>query len=216
MLQKHALLLCLAVVAAGAVVHGSTIRRWEAIAPSSGAIPRLHAHAVQLGDYQAEEVPSDIPLKERSVATCRRYVSPTLNQSAFVSVITGPPGAVSTHTPDVCYPSSGYRTVRPPAVQTVDLPGGGTAGYYVAEFERTTATRTERQRVRWAWSADGTWAAPDRPRFAYLRVPELAKLYIVTPVGDADRDAAKDDPPAVRHFVAATFAQYAEQFAGRQ
>jgi hypothetical protein len=103
--------------------------------------------------------------------------------------------------------------VREPRREVIDLPGGGKAGYYVAEFERKSATATDRQRVRWAWSADGTWAAPDRPRFEYLRAPELFKLYIVTPV--TDPEASAEDPPAVRQFVAAAFAQYAGLFTGR-
>lgn len=214
-MNKPAFILGLGLLAVGAVVHGSTIRRWDSLAPSSGTIDRLHAHVLQLSDYASEVVPSDMPLKERSTATCRRYTSLTLHQTVVVSVITGPPGAVSTHTPDVCYPSSGFKTIREPVRQTVDLPGGGTVSYYMAEFERRTATRTDRHRVRWAWSADGAWAAPDRPRFAYLRMPELAKLYIVTPLAEGEQDATTDDPPTVRHFVAATFAQYAEQFAGR-
>lgn len=212
-MKKPAILLCFALLGAGALVHGATTHRWSALAPEPGRSDRLHGHAVRLGDFQAEDVPSDLPLKERSVATCRRYFSSARNQFVLVTVISGPAGAVSTHTPDVCYPASGYKTVREPKRETIDLPDGGKAGYYVAEFERKTATATERYRVRWAWSADGVWAAPERPRFEYLRVPELFKLYVVTPV--TDPDAPAEDPPAVRQFAAAAFAQYAALFAGR-
>ena len=51
-----------------------------------------------------------MPLKERSIATRRRYTSPARNYLAMTSIISGIPGAVSTHTPDVCYRGSGYRT----------------------------------------------------------------------------------------------------------
>ena len=44
------------------------------------------------------------------------------------------------------------------------------------------ATSVERQRVRWAWTADGTWDAPDLARFRYVKEPELFKLYIVSPL----------------------------------
>jgi hypothetical protein len=203
-------------VAAGAAVHGATTHRWTAFAPEASRGEAFHAHVLQVGDYQSDPVPNDIPLQERSVGTSRRYFSPSRNQYAVTSLISGPSGAVSTHAPDVCYPASGYKTVKEPRREAIDLPGGGTARYYVAEFEKRTATRVERQRVRWAWSADGQWDAPDRPRFAYLRVPELFKLYIVTPVADGEQDAPQaGDPPAVRQFVAAAFAQYSGLFAGR-
>lgn len=199
----------------GAVVHGAATHRWEVFAPEPSHSSAFHAHIVSFGDYQSEAIPNEIPLKEKSVGTTRRYFSPTRNVTVITSLTSGPAGAVSTHTPDVCYPSSGYATVREPKVETIDLPDGRKARYYVAEFEKKTATHRERQRVRWAWAVDGTWDAPDRPRFAYLREAELYKLYIVTSVADGEQDASAGDPPAVRQFVAATFAQYSGLFAGR-
>jgi hypothetical protein len=207
--------LCFVLLIVGAVVHGATTHRWEAFAPAPSRSSTFHDHVIAFGDYQCEVIPNEIPLKEKSVGSTRRYFSPTRNATVITSLTSGPAGAVSTHTPDVCYPSSGYTTVREPRVETIDLPDGRKARYYVAEFEKKTATRTERQRVRWAWSVDGTWDAPDRPRFAYLREAELYKLYVVTPVADGEQDASAGDPPAVRQFVAATFAQYSGLFAGR-
>jgi hypothetical protein len=215
MMKKLAIPVCFALLAAGALVHGASIRRWDAFTPGADRAAKIHAHVLQLGDYQMEQVPNDMPLKEKSIATSRRYFSPSRNQLVVTSVISGAPGSVATHTPDVCYPSSGYRTVREPKRETIDLPGGGKASYYFAEFEKKTATQTERQRVRWAWTVDGNWEAPERARFAYLRAPELYKLYIVTPVPAADLDAKAGDPPAVRQFVAHAFAQYAGLVAGR-
>jgi hypothetical protein len=215
MVKKPAILVWFFLVGAGAVVHGATTHRWTVFAAGTGRAPALHAYVVRYGDFQFEEVPNDLPLKEKSTATSRAYVSPSRQLSASITLISGPAGSVSTHTPDVCYPASGYKTVRPPQRETIDLPDGGQVSYYVAEFEKKTATRTDRYRVRWSWTADGTWQAPDRARFAFLRVPELFKLYIVTPVPEAGRDRPAEDPPAVRQFVAASFAQYSGQFAGR-
>ena len=213
--KKPAILVCFLLVGAGAIVHGATTHRWSVFAASSSRAADLHAYAVRLGDFRSEEVPNDLPLKEKSTATSRSYLSPSRQLTASITLISGPPGSVSTHTPDVCYPASGYKTVRQPARETIDLPGGGQASYYVADFEKKSATRTERYRVRWSWTADGTWVAPDRARFAFLRVPELFKLYVVTPVPEAAGDRTAEDPPAVRQFVAASFAQYSGLFAGR-
>ena len=204
------LIACVA-IAAGAAAHGAATHRWDTLAPV--AMDRLHAHAVSLGDYESESVPNDLPLKEKSVGTCRRYTSASRNQGFMVSVISGAAGSVATHTPDVCYVASGYKMLRPPLRETIDVPGVGTVSYYVTEFEKKTATRTERQRVRWSWTTDGTWAAPDNPRIAYLRTTNLAKVYIVTPVAEAEALAATEDTPAVKQFTAACFAQYHGLFA---
>ena len=205
----------LVLLGVGAAVHGSAIHRWEGFGAPEGRADRFHTLRVKIGDFEGESIPNDMTPYERSTATSTRYHSPSRGMAAAVSIITGPAGAVSTHTPDVCYPSSGYRTVKAPTRETIDLPGGGTARYYTAVFEKKTATSLERQRVRWSWTTDGTWVAPDRPRFAFLRAPELFKLYIVTPVADGEGDTLVEDPPAMKQFVAAAFAQYAELFASR-
>jgi hypothetical protein len=137
-----------------------------------------------------------MPTNERSIATSRRYQSVSTSQSGVVTIISGIPGSVSTHTPDVCYPGSGYRTSRAVRKDSVTLPGGRAATFYVADFEKTTATGTEAVRCRWAWTADGTWHAPDYPRLFFarsqVRLPVLYKLYVVHPLGD--EDLTKSDP----------------------
>ena len=195
------------VVAASAGVHGAVTQRWEAFAPDAARTERMHAFAVKYADCEAVEVPHDVPLKERSTATSRRYTSESLGLGAMVSMISGVPGAVATHTPDVCYSGNGYVCLRGPLRESIDLPGGGTATYQVADFERKRESSAERLRIRWAWTADGRWDAPDYARFRYMKVPELFKIYIVTPLSDGDSPAA--DADAVRAFVAATFAQSA-------
>ena len=134
----------------------------------------------------------------------------------MTSLTSGPPGAVSTHTPDVCYPASGYRTVREPARETIDLPEGRNG-----ELLRRRVREEDRHPDRAATGPVGVVCrtAPGAPRisprFAYLRAPELYKLYVVTPVAESDAGRPAEDPPEVRKFVAATFAQYSGLFAGR-
>ena len=210
---RPAYLLCGLLLVGGAVAHGTTTRRWAGTGPAPSSA-RLHAWTLSLGDYTGEVVPNDLPVKEKSVATSKRYVSATKPAGCVVTVITGPPGAVATHCPDVCYPSSGYRTVREPTRQTVDLPGGGTATYTVAEFEKTTQTTTDRQRVRWGWSVGNGWESPNKPRFAYLTCAELAKIYVITAAEPVESATPADDPAAVKSLVAAVFAQSAAAVAG--
>lgn len=216
MLRKLAWIGCVLVVVTGAVVHGAATHRWSALTPNPARGEAAHAHTIKLADYAATDWPSEMPVKERSRVTCRQYISPTGRTPGTVSITSGPAGAVSTHTPDVCYPGSGYKMARTPRTETIDLPGGGKATYLVAEFEKKTTTTFDRHRVRWSWTTDGTWVVPDRPRFAFLTAPELYKLYVVTAVTPEDADKTDVDSPAVKAFVAAAFGQYAELLAGKQ
>jgi hypothetical protein len=200
-----------ALIVAGAVVHGAVTQRWQTFTPDPTVTTRLHELLVSHRDWAPapQPVETDMPVNERSTATARHYVSQTERKSAVVTIISGIPGSVSTHTPDVCYPGSGFKTLRGPVKETMSLPNGQTAVFYAADFEK----KQERVRVRWAWSTDGTWVAPDSPRWQFARqlaaVPVLYKVYVATPLPD---DEQADDDPATKAFVAAAWAQYAAGF----
>lgn len=215
MLRKIAWVVCVLLVVTGAVVHGAATHRWSLMSPNPARGEAAHAHTIKLADYAANDWPSEMPVKERSRVTCKQYLSPSGRTPATVSITSGPAGAVSTHTPDVCYPGSGFKMVRQPRTESIDLPGGGTATYLVAEFEKKTATTYDRHRVRWSWTTDGTWTVPSNPRFAFFTAPELFKLYVVTAVPPEEADKKEDDSPAVKAFVVAAFGQYANLLSGK-
>ncbi len=75
--------------------------------------------------------------------------------------------------------------------------------------------------MRWAWTTDGAWVAPDNPRWQFagqLRAARLYKVYIATPLPDADLEGdtpTADDDAATKAFVLATWAQYSAAFGPR-
>lgn len=194
-------------IGGGAVVHGHATRRWVPVIDEDSRLQALHTQVISWGDFESREIPTDMPVKEKSVVTCRQYFSAGTNTSVVVSLTTGISGAVATHTPDVCYVGSGYRMTRGPVRQSLDLPEGGQVTYFVADFEKKKPTGVDRQRVRWCWTVQGSWDAPASPRLAYLGHPQLAKLYVVTPL--TDTESSPIDPPAVQQFATAVFTQYA-------
>jgi hypothetical protein len=220
MLKIPTFLVAAGLVLGAALIQGAVTQRWSVFAPDPARTERLHALEVRFEDWQPAEVPTEMPTNERSTATARRYLSASGGQSAVVTIISGIPGSVSTHTPDVCYVGSGYRTLRGARKETLELAGGATAEFYVAEFEKKTATRAERVRVRWAWSTDGTWIAPDNPRWQFARqlaaAPVLFKLYVATPLPDSEGDdQLPEDDPATKAFVATAWGQFAAAFGGK-
>jgi hypothetical protein len=183
---------------AGGVVHGMWTHRWSGDAAREAGIDLLAKADAPLGDWTPEPA---APVDDRNTpkgarATARQFVNAKANKRAVASVTVGVPGVVAAHTPDVCFLGSGYRLKNPPSKQMLALPTGGSAEFYVADFEKTTATGTEAVRCRWAWTADGTWHAPDYPRLFFARsrldLPVLYKLYVVHPIGDDD--LTKNDP----------------------
>ena len=217
MLKSPTYIVVALLVAGAAIVNGAVTQRWNVFAPNPAQTERLHALEVRFNDWEPKKVETEMPTNERSIATARRYTSPSNGHSCVVTIISGIPGSVSTHTPDVCYVSSGYKCLRGPRKDALELPDGTTAAFYVADFEKKTQSRAERVRVRWAWSTDGAWVAPDSPRWQFAKrlnaVPVLYKLYVATPLPDADgEDRAAEDDPQTKEFVATTWAQFSAAF----
>lgn len=203
-MKPRIIMTILLLIGLGAVVHGNITQRWSMFEPDKAKTARIHAVVVQYPGLTSEIIPHDVELKERSIATSRRYMLGE-NFLAMTSVISGVPGAVSTHTPDVCYTSSGYRMTRGPLRETLSLKDGTKAECFVADFAKSSATGSERLRVRWCWHAGNGWVAPDFARFSLMRVAELYKFYVVTPLAEDQ----KDDPETVRRFLAEALASHA-------
>src|SRR5262245_9527798 len=189
---------------AGGVVHGMWTHRWSGAAAADAGIDLLANVEGPVGEWRPGPA---APVGEREIpkgtrATSRQFIHETGKKRAVVSVTCGVPGVVAAHTPDVCFLGSGYKLKNPPSKQTLPVAGDASVTFYVADFERTTASGTEAVRCRWAWTADGTWHAPDYPRLFFARspasLPVLYKLYVVPAIGD--EDLTKSDP--YRNFAA--------------
>ncbi|HEV3386954.1 MAG TPA: hypothetical protein VG097_19205 [Gemmata sp.] len=216
-MKTPSFIIVVVLIVGAAIVHGAVTQRWTVFAPNPERTSRLHALEIHFEDWQPSEVPTEMPASEKSIATARRYVSASKQQSAVVTIISGIPGSVSAHTPDICYVGSGYKCLRGPRKDAIGLPDGNTATFYIADFEKKTATRQERVRIRWAWSTDGEWIAPDNPRWQFAKrinaVPELFKLYVATPLPEpSGEDKAHEDEPSTQAFVAAAWSQFAAGF----
>jgi hypothetical protein len=185
-------------LAAGGVVHGMWTHRWSGDAARDAGVDLLAKADGALGDWRPGPAAAvdDRNTPKGARATSRQFVNEKASKRAVASVTCGVPGVVAAHTPDVCFLGSGYKLKNPPSKQTLPLAGGGSVEFYVADFEKTTATGTEAVRCRWAWTADGTWHAPDYPRLFFARsqidLPVLYKLYVVHPIGD--EDLTRNDP----------------------
>lgn len=205
----------LVLLVASGIVHGMWTHRWADGAARDAGIDLLAKLDEPIGEWHPGPA---IPVSERDIpkgtsATSRQFAHSAGKKGIVVSVTRGIPGVVAAHTPDVCFLGSGYKLKNPPSKQTLPLPGGGNVTFYVADFEKTTATGSEAVRCRWAWTADGTWHAPDYPRLFFAKsqvnLPVLYKLYIVHPIGD--EDLTKSDP--YRTFAADLAVALGRQFA---
>ena len=204
----------------GALVHGAVTQRWAVFAPDPAQTDRLHAFEVRFQDWQPTEVPTEMPTNERSTATARSYQSASTGRSGVVTIISGIPGSVSTHTPDVCYVGSGYRCLHGPKKETIELAGG--AADRLCRRLREEDRDQGRARAQSAGPGARTASGKPRiiPRWQFAKqlnsVPVLYKLYVATPLPEPDgEEKVHEDDPLTKAFVAAAWAQFAAAFGSK-
>jgi len=181
-------LVAVAVLLVGsAVCHGYWTNRWTGLATSHLDGDIVATIDPKIGDWEGGESTSQSEEGQRPYSMARRFTNHHLNKSVTISLISGIPGKVATHTPDVCYPGSGYRMKTEIKLIQIPIGEGKVIDCYMSEFQKTTASGTETLRVRWTWTdGDGEWNAPSYPRWFYARSPILHKLYVVYPVSEDD------------------------------
>ncbi|WP_020470504.1 hypothetical protein [Zavarzinella formosa] len=203
-------------LAVGGVVHGKWTHRWSETTLAQGGEDLLSKVTEPVGDWKPGAFfhinANDVPKKTQTMS--RQFAHQRTNRTLVVSLTSGVPGIVAAHTPDVCYLGSGYKLKSAVTKENIPLPDGRSVAFYVADFQKTTATVSETVRVRWAWSADGQWEAPDYPRLFFarrqLQLPVLYKLYVVNVVDETD--LTKTDP--YRTFAAELASRLGNEMAG--
>jgi hypothetical protein len=193
----HTLVVAAALAAAG-VAHGYLTDRWELNAAQVTKLQALAAVKPAVPEWAGEDVPVDESQTPGFRTFCRRYVQAGTGRTVMTTVAVGRPGKVSTHTPEFCFPGSGFEQTTDIDRREIAPAGRPPAACYSAVFARKKATGTEAVRVRWAWTTDGQWSAPDYPRLAFAREPVLLKLYLVHAAEGKEEDGRAYEEFAAR------------------
>lgn len=141
----------------------------------------------EIGEWKGEDLPVDEIVKNTAGAVnyvSRRYINTITGEEVTLWLIIGHSRDIRRHTPNICYPNSGFRGVGNQLRHHIDLPDGETSIFYTAKFEREDPLTHHVQRVFWAWNEPDVqkWEAPDSARVHYGTTPTLYKLYFTSPV----------------------------------
>jgi hypothetical protein len=177
------------------VVHGLWTNRWSVAAEA--AVERLAKVPSRIGDWEGEDAALDARVWEEVGGTGylqRRYVNRRTGSVMWVCLVCGRPGPVSIHTPDICYPRSGFQVVNDTSRRTIEVgePAEAAEFNHIEVRLESATTGLIRQEVLWGWSPQGKWQAPRSPRLAFARYPVLYKLYVFHPL-PGDKEPAGND-----------------------
>ena len=164
----------------------------------------------EIGAWSGQDLPVDDIVKQTAGAVSyvsRQYVHNTTGKSVKLWLIVGHSRDIVRHTPNICYPASGFRQDGAIIRQNLVLDSGDSAEFYTAKFDKEDAYSHHTVRVFWAWNHPETkiWEAPpdkpliDGPRYHYGLSRALYKVYFTSNVL-ADEKTVDDN-------VAADFAK---------
>jgi hypothetical protein len=163
-----------------AIGHGLWVGRWDAASAAGATTEVLDQIPMRLGDWEADTLELNArEAKHYSGVVYRRYTNTQTGVSVAVVLVSGRPGPVCIHSPDYCYPASGFTpTTWTPFEVNFDktlVP----AQFKTALLTRTHAGGQTHVRVLWSWYANGAWSVPDDPRWKFAHHPSLYKIHIV-------------------------------------
>jgi hypothetical protein len=148
---------------------------------------------MDIGEWHGTNMPVDDQVKKTSGArgyVSRSYRNSVTDEEVTIWLIVGHSKDVCRHTPDVCYPSSGFQTMSPEnARETFVFEGQPHADFYTNKFLKEDETGRQLLRVFWSWykpADDGAvaWEAPEIVRWRFGNAPSLFKLYFTSSMRD--------------------------------
>ncbi len=155
----------------------------------------------KIGDWTGVDMPVEKEVQERSGAVSfvsRNYKNSVTNETVNLWLIVGHSRDIIRHTPDICYPSAGFRSQSEKLQHSVSYADDRTADFFTSKYQKEDATVRQTLRVYWAWNHPDTkkWEAPDNARFYFTMVePALYKLYFTSQV--TTEELTVDDNVAV-------------------
>jgi hypothetical protein len=179
--------------------------RWgEAGAEAAIMGQRFKQVPKEIGDWEGEDLPVDEQVKNTAGAVnyvSRRYKNKDTDEEVRLWLIVGHSRDICRHTPNVCYPASGFRQDGRQIHERWTQDDGKPVDFYTAKFIKDDPRGRHAERVFWAWNHPDVdkWEAPGDPRQHYGLSRALYKIYFTSNV-KPNEGAAEDN-------VAAEFAK---------
>lgn len=158
-----------------------------------------------IGEWEGEDLPVEEVVRKTAGAVryvSRSYVNSETGDRVGLWLIVGHSRDITRHTPDICYPSSGFRPAGSKLSHVMETDNGKEAKFYTAKYEKEDAVSRSNERVFWAFNHPdmNKWDAPtDGARWHYGLAKALYKMYFTTSV--------KPDEATIEDSVALDFAE---------
>jgi hypothetical protein len=185
--------------------------RWGPSADTLAVARKLNALPEKFGDWQLR---SSGKLDEESVRELqpfgylvRTYGNNTVGLVS-VTLLLGPPGPTSVHTPEVCMNSRNYQSQGKRQRAAIHRADGPDDELWTLDYKADNI-RGDLLRMYFGWSGGEHWSATDDPRFFFAGRPYLYKIQLSCdlpaaspPSSDACHKFLEDFLPVLRKCMA--------------
>lgn len=175
------LIAALATVASG-YVSGQLSNRWGKSDDAARGSLLIESIPTEVGvwRFQGRQELSDDSLDQLECYAYENggYLNTETGEVIQLSLIVGPFGPMSVHSPDICYPAAGYQPTGE-RHRTQISTGRETADLWVTSFQ-PRGLGTLPLSVYYSWNAHGVWLAPDNARFSLGGAPVVFKLQVAS------------------------------------
>ena len=186
------------------VIQGRMSDRWGPPRDVLAAAEKLNDIPSQFGNWKSEssdEIPqSTLTMLECSGYILRTYENEETGETVRVSLLLGPSGPMSTHTPEICYSSRDYTIQEDRHRVPLEIDGSNES-FWALTFQANNLD-ADMLRVYYAWNAGDHWSASENPRFEFAGRPFLYKIQLAShSLPRADLEAADPCHEFLRNFV---------------
>jgi uncharacterized protein DUF3485 len=176
------------------IVEARMTSRFEGSDMTEEQFAQLLEHVPKdIGEWEGEDLPVQEQVQKTAGArgyVSRRYRNSVSGDTVTVWLIVGHARDICRHTPDICYPSSGFKMRAPEnARHQFNFERQSPADFYTNTFVKEDATGRELDRVFWSWykptpGAPVKWEAPKIVRWEFGNARSLYKLYFTSAMKD--------------------------------
>jgi hypothetical protein len=190
-----------ATVAVGAL-HGRMTLRWGPRPDMQAAAAMLENVPGQCGSWRmttsSKMSSGEIRMLRCAGYVSRQYVNEKTGDRVSVGIVFGPPGAISEHTPEVCFSSRDFTQLgkrERTEITRRRSSGNKVSGdeFWFVDFQKNTVA-SQKVRVYWAWSTGGRWQAPNGPKSAFAGSRHLYKMQLSATMWSRESAAMPDAP----------------------
>ena len=178
------------------VIHGRMSNRWGPPADTLAAANKLKEIPNEFGDWRLQSSgdldKTSLEMLQPAGYLVNTYQNRRTGDVVSMTLLLGPPGPISVHTPEVCFGTKNYKSRSERQKVTIRGSEGGDGEFWSVDFE-TISLRGDVVRAYWAWSPGDRWQALKDARFWSVGLPYLYKIQLTCLMPPGTTNSQSDD-----------------------